>query len=1422
MIGGSKGIGIGLDFGIGNQLRPINSGEYLDPTVKASLRGVWIADQNTNNSTYRNIIKNKLSNRGGDFEILNAAYKLNSGYGLYNYDYTTFNILADLCRVIDRTKVEYFAARGAVGFYNPKITSYKGRIKITGVTDAIARKEILYFQIYTNATDNNEAIKIYTDGEYDIDIKGIGTNVDRIYFYVVRNGQNAYTLTTPIYIEQVAEYQGAFVTDGVDDLIVSRKKFNEIINDSNEATIISMIHLLPNDVPVNIFTNYIRKSTKYSRMLIKDKDKTGIYGYSIVDNKASTINNILGDKNDYQLQTSASILSNDGVFSVAGYYENSLPREVIPVAWYWTFIADRVLTSFEIQQVIAYYNLDKYVNPSIYYDVKKQGITNENHAEFGDKLIDYSGNKRDLQLYNVGWGENSGISNDGTKLVLDGVNDYGIYTGDLGLKDYTFIMNRSIFRDQISSSGRLAKSGTESYTNTPFLFESYNTDGKLTNIYSYGSSFGFNRLNEDGWTYLSTYNYNGTVIPKGTGTGTGNGLIIGAEYSSSNFLPSAVSHVLLYPYSLNEFLIERQLKKLKAGTLYEDKVQFIPKVTANKPYANIRYFNASNGKQVYGGDYVSVGEEILVRIDTLTSKEYVSNITINGERPNDYSSSDGNFRYTYVVTKSINKIKITIGANIKFEDIVQPYPICFTFYNKETNKIYSWGAKIETGTIIKINKAANLFPELYAIDAYSYEGKVYSYKELLDKDFIASESLSFSVTKRYLLDSNPPKVIYSPQTLRLSNETYKILGYIPDLSGNGNHGVLNNFAYGGMSGANGYPTNFDEWRKYGFVISTYNKFTLDTEPTDSWLVFNTSGAVMPKFSVKITGIPDDGKLVYTLNAVQTQMVNGVNTIPATTLTHTSGFYITRMGDGKWKDLVIELLPDYEGCLIFDGVEDSVTLPTTTGGKQMFMKTSWDSRLGLFYDQRSNVDVFTFALYSSENNKPIAYASRNNGSTYLNGVLNKHINTLELQNIVHNITVTNNNVNDSNTTNPIIGTSKFGYGYTKLKLYTFMLFDEISTPEKIEELNDVIGIDNVIDPPPYYWDTYGKSNYDTDKYTLTNKGVGGDHNLEILNVAYDKMSGYGGYNFAKFTSNEWSKLADDNGIEYINISDYIVTLKRLGNVTWVFSNTIYKALHNSGVNLDKDLLFKIKSNKAISVRWDFKYRLVGDTSDKTIHLFNQPLTPNKEATLTLAHKTDDEINALGDITPNSVYYLLYFSNTNMSIGEEYTIEMLPIYPNALVVDGVSDRLVNDTVPAFTDYTIVAKRKHLAKEVNSCFAHKGYTATNNGAENAFIFEYRSSDNNVYQYSFGGNTKITIDDTTDIVSGTSKSYNDAVAHRGTGIDQAGIKLVDWSNNGWEGVFYKLVLYPNILDNLSIKQLKNLFEKDEIIDLNNPIFKK
>lgn len=88
---GSKsaiGIGNGICF---KQVRDKGGGSYIDPLVRDSIVGLWKFDQNTNESPTRNIIKNTIKDKGGDLELLNFGYKLNSGYGKYEVDFTKWS-----------------------------------------------------------------------------------------------------------------------------------------------------------------------------------------------------------------------------------------------------------------------------------------------------------------------------------------------------------------------------------------------------------------------------------------------------------------------------------------------------------------------------------------------------------------------------------------------------------------------------------------------------------------------------------------------------------------------------------------------------------------------------------------------------------------------------------------------------------------------------------------------------------------------------------------------------------------------------------------------------------------------------------------------------------------------------------------------------------------------------------------------------------------------------------------------------------------------------------------------------------------------------------------------------------------------------------------------------------------------------------
>ena len=783
-------------------------------------------------------------------------------------------------------------------------------------------------------------------------------------------------------------------------------------------------------------------------------DKTGIYGYTSSDLKGlSVVNNILGDKNDYTSNGDNRDSIINGNFSVQGYSYNdgNNTGDFSSVAWYWTIIANKVLTTDQINQVIAYFNLDRTLKSDIYCNIAKQGITNENHAEFGDKLIDFSGNGRDIQLNNIAWDGDSGIGKynypnwkvtatiantystivnyptvngtysinvngvselmqsiglhleikyttstgiiyndikqdgvysyilpDGATdltlrfggipgivnepcnititqipshagaLYLDGINDFGKVTGMPVYKDYTVVTDREIF----------ANIGAISSKNNPRAF--VETAGN--SVYSFGqATSGLKFISTRSISYLSKYSYCGQSITAGAAE-DGTDMWLGTiRDNDTRFFNGAIYSLMTFPYSMSEFLIERQLKKHKLGTLYPDMVEWRPIIKSNVEYASISYLLRIPGQgtvtPVIGQYYpiLSTDTSLVVYVAT-NGVDEVANLTINGQEPTSSSIHvDGRFKFEFPFNNSPQKINITIDEYIRYEDIVQPYPSFVKLENLDRTYTYTWGDKLKVGDTIRYNSSVNLLEGAYTLKGQLECNGVYVYDN--NQYITVAKEMIFAWTNSpiWSIDDNEPKCILSPRLLRIPNSSYKILGYIPDISGHGNHGKINNSAYAEGSGVN--------------------------------------------------------------------------------------------EDGSYQ---------------FDGVDDFITIPTTVGGKQVLMKVNWQSIAGtaILYDQRTNGGFAIFNRdFDTNENKVPAYRARNiGGSTYIDGILNKYIYASELKNITHNIVELHDPKLNIGTLNPKIGSSYLNSNYTQMSLYDFMLFDEISTDDKIKELNKYVGIE----------------------------------------------------------------------------------------------------------------------------------------------------------------------------------------------------------------------------------------------------------------------------------------------------------------------------------------------------------------------------
>lgn len=1298
---GTNITGIGNANAIGFKSR-VTGGTYFPPELKDALVGVWSAYGKSNDSTDRNIIKNKIKDRGGDFVISNAAFKLNSGFGKYETELSNTRIWTQSKETTSSPfSSNYNGLSGWIVFANTELTNSADmpsfKIQVKGLLEG---QELIYR--YYDSTGQTNVYSMTKDGKYTLpaDVrtaKPLTSNTSG--FQIVKNETNTITIT------QIPSFEGAFVTDGIDDLITSTKTVQEM-GITDEITVVSMIHKISSD---NNWTNLIgelKEDHTFVANRATNTDKTGIYGYTYnYVGDAIVINNILGDKNDYIVRTSTS-LGLDNKYYVTGFRSAGIIQNISQIAWYWTFIANRVLTEDENNLVIEKYNLDRpgeIVKPQVYYNVKKQKISNDNHSAFDDKLIDYSGNGYDAKLYNFGWKEDSGIGKYGTDftswlksikitsldsesfsfisdvnwtllyyksnigkdmpsfkvkikldgdgaiyynyitqegiltnvsikteefetpisyntkytgetpvnvgftmgvrsgecsgtitqipeykdaLIFDGIDDYGKVTGLPILKDYTFLVDRQIIN--IGDVQRIVASKSESATDTAkqgaFLFEYLSKNSISTWSYYENNPLVANADFNRDISYQSKYIYNGKDLTIGTSKDSDKLWLGTIRDNDSRFFNGAIYLLMLFPYSMSEFLIERQIEKVKGGTLYPNQVEFRPIIPEDENITKIDYFVVNSGTWtiIKPGDYVDVGARIVFNIYTklpykvagVSSTSFTGmsirpstglnifdvqgyikdktpqkikltlavnediiqwNPTISANIPDSYDAvtewfangwetkiavgdwikksdriffklklkeplheigkvtfggsecqatkasnwSESNNLWEIVTYSSVGDLSqvfnVQVDEYIRYEDIVQPYPILLRFNDENGNGV-SWGGKFRVGsTITRIGSIAdpesNLLNGLYSISGLSLNGKA-----VTSSTSIVEKQMVFKTTATYLFDNNEPKCILSPRLLRIPNSSYKILRHIPDISGHGNHGVIHNSAYAGMSGANGYGTNLGNWS-----INSANTGKIITQ-REEYLEYEVLSADKNILFYN-TKIKNDTFVIYTsvsTNIVYSKESDIIANIPANTPTKVVcpkiGTILLKTNETPTVGNIITVKQDgiYEGAYCFDGVDDFVIIPTTVGGKQVLMKVNWQSDVGAvtLYDQRLNLSDYEFAIYNGnrdlDDNPIMAYQGRNNGQTYIDGILNSNIKASELKAITHNITITNELSLGTNNTYPVIGSTRSNTHFAQMSLYDFMLFDEISTDDKIKELNEYVGIEgNVFEFNPMF-------------------------------------------------------------------------------------------------------------------------------------------------------------------------------------------------------------------------------------------------------------------------------------------------------------------------------------------------------------------
>lgn len=238
-------------------------------------------------------------------------------------------------------------------------------------------------------------------------------------------------------------------------------------------------------------------------------------------------------------------------------------------------------------------------------------------------------------------------------------------------------------------------------------------------------------------------------------------------------------------------------------------------------------------------------------------------------------------------------------------------------------------------------------------------------------------------------------------------------------------------------------------------------------------------------------------------------------------------------------------------------------------------------------------------------------------------------------------------------------------------------------------------------------------------------TGNGHDIQLKNFSWKGMSGVGGYGdenyqtFYKFTLDDYVFIATPPGVKHMNFTFRVTGLQPGNKLTLAFfgtTNTVYGTWNKDGI-----------------------------------------------------YTVDADIVEAGKPT--------YFYNGYGATRGEFTIEILPLYPGALVFDGVDDYGVCDNFPILTKekgYTVVALRRWLTPENKTdgevLVANLKKAKLEAEAWGAFGCEIKYNNTNpkiARTLSFGNMPVINVNENNVLLCQTSNNYNgvDIISGNDTG---------------------------------------------------------
>lgn len=189
---------------------------------------------------------------------------------------------------------------------------------------------------------------------------------------------------------------------------------------------------------------------------------------------------------------------------------------------------------------------------------------------------------------------------------------------------------------------------------------------------------------------------------------------------------------------------------------------------------------------------------------------------------------------------------------------------------------------------------------------------------------------------------------------------------IANITGNGNNLVLSNFGFAEGSGYGLYAQNYISYAITNRAVYTkINSSIHVTKSITAGVNFTESArdVTIPSYRIKVTGIQSGQEMIYrgSNNTFLTNIPSdGIYVLPAVENGSNLGFqFVSYTGDC---DITIEQIPEYEGYLVTDGVDDRVQDSSFKLNKDWTLVGEW-----VFLNQKAtNAGItkpFSFVVYN---------------------------------------------------------------------------------------------------------------------------------------------------------------------------------------------------------------------------------------------------------------------------------------------------------------------------------------------------------------------------------------------------------------------------------------------------------------------------